>query len=291
MTWRGKEGTNPLMTTTLRPTGPLQQGADGAKARSYVVCVNSRPVGAVELRTDTALGSGWGAVSGLRIEEPDRGRGRGTVAALAAEEVLRGWGCTHVRASVQADATAGLRMATALGYTERNSQLLKELPEQPPALPTGVEGRRMREEEFTRWQAQAVVGYARVWMDRGVPETDASAKSEADHRALLPDGLATSGTTIDVLVAEGQAVGHLWVAETEVRPGERGTFVFDVEVAEEFRRRGHGRSLMLLAEREALAAGTRLIKLNVFAGNTPAVRLYESLGYRTVQRHYTKQLL
>ena len=97
------------MTTTLRPTGPLQQGADGAKARSLRVCVNSRPVGAVELRTDTALGSGWGAVSGLRIEEPDRGRGRGTVAALAAEEVLRGWGCTHVRASVPADATAGLR--------------------------------------------------------------------------------------------------------------------------------------------------------------------------------------
>ena len=92
-------------------------------------------------------------------------------------------------------------------------------------------------------------------MDRGVPETDASAKSEADHRALFPTDSPPRAPRSMCWIAEGQAVGHLWVAETEVRPGERGTFVFDVEVAEEFRRRGHGRSLMLLAEREAWQPG------------------------------------
>ncbi|MZD05725.1 GNAT family N-acetyltransferase, partial [Streptomyces sp. SID5785] len=33
------------MTTTLRPTEPLQQADDGQRARHYAVCVNSRPVG------------------------------------------------------------------------------------------------------------------------------------------------------------------------------------------------------------------------------------------------------
>ncbi|MEV6794159.1 GNAT family N-acetyltransferase [Streptomyces sp. NPDC051320] len=279
------------MTTTLRPTGPLQQGADGAKARAYQVCVNSRPVGAVELRTDPSFGSRWGIIGDLRIDEPDRGRGRGTVAALAAEEVLRGWGCGHVSGSVPAEEGAALRMAAALGYTERSRHTLKELPQQPPALPAGVDHRGMREDEFARWRATAVVSYAQVWIDRGVPEADARAKAEADHRTNLPDGLATAGSTFDVLVVDGQAVGHVWVAGREVRPGEQGAFVFDVEVAEEHRGHGHGRSLMRVAEREALAAGARLIKLNVFADNTPAVRLYESLGYRAVQRHYAKPLL
>lgn len=94
-----------------------------------------------------------------------------------------------------------------------------------------------------------------------------------------------------MLVEGGRVVGYVWIAETELDPGRRGAFVFDVEVAEEHRGRGHGRSLMLLAEREALAAGTRLIKLNVFAANTPAVRLYASLGYRESVRFSTKPLL
>ncbi|NDZ99057.1 GNAT family N-acetyltransferase, partial [Streptomyces sp. SID10116] len=77
------------MTTTLRPTGPLQQGADGAKARTYDVCVNSRPVGSIGLATHEVFGPRVCRLHDLRIAEPDRGRGRGTVAALAAEEVAR----------------------------------------------------------------------------------------------------------------------------------------------------------------------------------------------------------
>jgi ribosomal protein S18 acetylase RimI-like enzyme len=48
---------------------------------------------------------------------------------------------------------------------------------------------------------------------------------------------------------------------------------------------------MLLAETQALAAGRRLVGLNVFVGNTPAERLYESLGYETTRYNYYKPLL
>src|SRR6478735_6515722 len=105
------------MTTTLRPSGPLQQNADGARARSYDVCDNGRPVGAVSISTDDAFGASAGVVRSLSVDEARRRRGRGTIAALAAEEVLRGWGCTQVRLVAPADNGAARSLAAVLGYT------------------------------------------------------------------------------------------------------------------------------------------------------------------------------
>ncbi|MFD7445564.1 GNAT family N-acetyltransferase [Streptomyces sp. NPDC059909] len=281
------------MTTTLRPSGPLQRSDGGVRSRTYDVCVNSRPVGSIELATHPGLGPSAGVVRFLRIDERDRRRGRGTVAALAAEEVLRGWGCTQILTSVPVEETAALRLTTALGYTERGRNMIKELPDgPPPALPLGVEGRPMTDGEFREWLVAAVESYTQSWVTRGVPPEQARAKSESDHRDLLPDGLATRGAWLDVLVADGTTVGHVWVAERELHPGEQGAYVYDVEVADAYRGRGYGRALMLLAERVARTeAGASRLGLHVFAGNTPALGLYESLGYRTTQINYFKQLL
>ncbi len=115
------------MTTTLRPTEPLQRDdADGTRSRRYKVCVNSRPVGGIRLATRPAFGHAVARIEDLRIDEPDRRRGRGTVAALAAEEVVRGWGCRRIEVSVPAEAEAGLRLATALGYLPGSRHLAKE---------------------------------------------------------------------------------------------------------------------------------------------------------------------
>ena len=102
------------MTTTLRPSEPLQHAADGARSRRYEVCVNSRPVGAVHLGTDPGFGASVGADrSTCASTSRDRRRGRGTVAALAAEEVLRGWGCRR-GSSVR----PGGRRARACGWPQ-----------------------------------------------------------------------------------------------------------------------------------------------------------------------------
>jgi GNAT superfamily N-acetyltransferase len=274
------------MTTTLRPTEPLQAHADGTRSRRFQVCVNGRPVGAIHLGTHPVFGDAVAQVLDLRIEEPDRRRGRATVAALAAEEVVRGWGCRRIEAAVPADAGPAVRLATALGYVVRNRNMAKPLGATPPRLPEGVAGRSMTEEEFGPWLAQNKKDYARSWIQRGVPEAEARAKSETDHARLLPDGLATEGMTVSVLEHEGTPVGTLWLALRE-----DGAFVFDVEVDAAHRGRGHGRSLMLLAEAQAVAAGRRTIGLNVFAGNTPAERLYDSLGYTTTLYAVYKQLV
>ncbi|MFC8584052.1 GNAT family N-acetyltransferase [Streptomyces sp. NPDC057217] len=279
------------MTTTLRPVEPLQQLPGGGRSRTYDVCVNSRRVGSVHLATDPGFGPASGVVQDLRIDERDRGRGRGTVAALASEEVLRSWGCVQVRTSVPAGAAPALRMVRSLGYVERSRNMVKELPAVPPALPDGVEVRPMTGAEYEEWRVRAREAFARDWTERGVPEELARAKAENSHRTLLPEGLATPGAAFHVLVRDGRPAGVLWTGRTELEPGRRAAYVYDIEVDEEHRGHGYGRALMLLAERVAGEAGETLLGLHVFTDNTPAVRLYESLGYRTTYVNSAKTLL
>ncbi|WP_217170681.1 GNAT family N-acetyltransferase [Streptomyces sp. AC512_CC834] len=280
------------MTTTLRPTEPLQRTADGTRSRHYQVCVNSRPVGVLHLATSPALGDSVAVIRELRVDEPDRRRGRGTVAALAAEEVARGWGCRQIETSVPGvlgapgDAEAGVRLAQALGYVLRNRGMTKPLGATPPALPPGSRARPMTPEDFAAWHAHESEQYARTWMERGVSETEAYAKARRDHETLLPQGLDTEDMLFSVLEHEGERVGVLWLALRE-----DGAYVFDVEADAAHRGRGHGRTLMLVAEAQAITAGRAQIGLNVFAGNTAAERLYESLGYETTRYTYYKPLL
>ncbi|MEU0075228.1 GNAT family N-acetyltransferase [Streptomyces sp. NPDC006332] len=274
------------MTTTLRPIEPLQHAADGTRSRRFQVCVNSRPVGGIHLSTSPSFGAGVARILDLHIDEPDRRRGRGTVAALAAEEVARGWGCKRVEASVPAEAEAALRAATALGYVVRNRQMGKTLDSTPPQLPDGSRGRALTPAEFDDWQEHQKAAYAESWISTGVPEAQAWAKAEKDYATLLPDGAVTDGMILSVLEHEGARVGTVWVGAREDR-----AFVYDVETDVRHRGQGHGRTLMLLAEAQSLAAGWTGIRLNVFAGNVPAERLYESLGYETLTYHLSKDLL
>ncbi|MFJ4471259.1 GNAT family N-acetyltransferase [Streptomyces sp. NPDC089424] len=274
------------MTTTLRPTEPLQRAADGTRSRHYQVCVNSRPVGAVHLGTSPAFGDSMARIIDLRIDEPDRRRGRGTVAALAAEEVARGWGCRQIEASAPGGAEAALRLLTALGYVPRNRGMEKRLGDTPPELPAGSHARPMTETDFARWLEHEAQRYARTWQERGVTEAEARAKARSDHERLLPDGAATPDMLFSVLEQDGTRVGVLWLALQEDK-----ACVYDVETDAAHRGRGHGRALMLLAERQTIAAGRHVLGLNVFAGNTPAERLYDSLGYTTTRHTLYKNLL
>ncbi|MEU0333689.1 GNAT family N-acetyltransferase [Streptomyces sp. NPDC006193] len=274
------------MTTTLRPAEPLQQHPDGTRSRRFQVCVNSRPVGEIHLGTSPSLGDSVARVIGLRIAEPDRRRGRGTVAALAAEEVARDWGCTRIEAVVPAAADDVLGLLGALGYTLRNRGLEKRLGAVSPELPPGSRARPMTGAEFDAWREQEGERYAHTWKRRGLSEAAARAKSRNDHARLLPHGCATEGMVFSVLEHDGSRVGTLWLALEETR-----AYVYDVETDAAHRGRGHGRALMLLAERQAIGAGRPVLGLNVFAGNTPAERLYASLGYETVTRFLWKTLV
>ncbi|MDQ0785956.1 GNAT superfamily N-acetyltransferase [Streptomyces sp. B3I7] len=273
------------MTTTLRPTEPLHRSPDGTRRRHYQVCDNSRPIGEITLSTDPRHGPSAALVDGLRIEEPDRRRGRATVAVLAAEEVARGWGCERIEADVPGDAEAALRLATALGYEPRSRIMSKRLGDTPPELPPGSRVRTMTTPEFEVWRGQAVQRYVEAGAARGLPATRSRELAERDQAQMFPQGPATPGVRLSVLEHEGTVVGYLWLS-----PRDGTAYVWDVGVDAAHRGRGHGRSLMLAAEAYAVDSGSPEIGLNVFAGNTPAERLYESLGYRTVTYRVHKSL-
>ncbi|WBB60421.1 GNAT family N-acetyltransferase [Streptomyces sp. WMMC500] len=276
------------MTTHLRPAGAERREPDGGRTRSYAVCVNGRPVGDVELATDPRLGPATGRVRTLRIRRPERHRGRGTVAALAAEEVLRSWGCREVVLSLDARADIGLRLAAALGYTETGRTLDKEPGEAPEPPPHAVV-RPLTAAEYPDWLTAETQAYARRWLTRGMAPDEALRRSRALHDDLLPAGAATPDAALRVLEHGGVAVGTVWIA---LRPRiAAGGYVHSVTVAPEHRGRGHGRTLLLAAERECRAAGLRTVGLHVLAGNEVALRLCESMGYRPAAYHLSKPLI
>ncbi|OEV11439.1 GNAT family N-acetyltransferase [Streptomyces nanshensis] len=278
------------MTTTLRPTGPDQYDADGVRSRSYDICVNSRPVGLLRLTVDPEYGPVTGRVTQLVVEERERRRGRGAVAALAGEEALRDWGCRRVEISVPAAAHAALALAAGLGYTERSRSMLKDVGEEPP-LPPGSAVRPMDQAEFEVWREDGQPRLAQTMIERGLSAEEAARRAAASFARLLPEGASTRGAALRVLAHEEAVVGRVWV-ELERSPREDSdAYVYEVEVEEESRGSGHGRTLMLVAEREAAAAGARTLGLHVLSANTPAVRLYSSLGYRVAEHHFHKPLL
>lgn len=278
------------MTTTLRPSGPEARTADGGRARSFDVCVNGSPVGRLDLSAGEEHGVGVGRIQALHIDPAARRRGRATVAALAAEEVLRDWRCRRIDVRVPAEAEWALRLAEALGYAESHRAVTKQLTA-APTLPPGSEDHPMTPQEFASWLSRVKGRYADHWAARGLPRARAEEKAEADHHRLLPNGVATAGAVLRVLRHEGTPVGSLWLALRTAGHERTGPWVFHVEVAAPHRGRGHGRTLMGIAERECLAAGQRTLGLTVWSGNSAAERLYRRLGYRTRTHHLTKPLL
>ncbi|MFI7274855.1 GNAT family N-acetyltransferase [Streptomyces sp. NPDC049879] len=154
------------MTTTLRPDGPEERTAGGGRTRAYRIRVNGRDAGGLVLAADGPRPA-TGRVVRLAVHPPDRGRGRGTVAALAAEEILRDWGCADVGAVVPSGAATALRLAAALGWSERARTLTKPLPGGPPggALDAGPLVRELRHADTGE-----ATGAVRVSLAHGLPD-------------------------------------------------------------------------------------------------------------------------
>lgn len=278
------------MTTTLRPCEAERRAADGSRGRRYAIVVNGRPVGEIEVEARERFGRLVGRLGGLRVDEGDRRRGRGTVALLAAEEVLRHWGCGRVEVSVAPSEAAGLSLARALGYSERSQTMALSLRDRPvPVLPPGCSADPLTDAEFAAWNDDQRRGYVEVLVAMGLDAEQAESKARDDQRRFLPEGVRTPGAVLRVLRSAGVRVGVLWLGLTGPDRTDQA-WVYDVEVEPEHRGRGHGRTLMRLAEAECHRAGVAELGLNVFADNEPAARLYRSLGFQVTHHHLAKPL-
>jgi ribosomal protein S18 acetylase RimI-like enzyme len=147
-------------------------------------------------------------------------------------------------------------------------------------------------EAFPAYLESSVVGYAHSNVEaRRWPLEGAVERSLADFNLLLPQGLATPDHFIFEIKAESASsvVGHLWMA-IETRHGLRSAFVYDLEIAPEFRRQGHARRAFLALEKVVAELGIDHIGLHVFSFNVGAQALYESLGYQATGINMQKSL-
>jgi ribosomal protein S18 acetylase RimI-like enzyme len=108
---------------------------------------------------------------------------------------------------------------------------------------------------------------------------------------VLPDGLATPNHFFFVIEDHDSAtkVGGLWYAIAD-RDGIRQLYVMDIQVYEEYRRRGYGTKAFRIMEERAQKMGISLISLHVFKHNLPARAMYEKLGYVGQDEMMSKEL-
>lgn len=149
-------------------------------------------------------------------------------------------------------------------------------------------------DEFDVWSRHSVQGFAAQQVRAGLmPAPDAGTAAQRLFDRLLPSGLLTplhhlwTVRATAAPRASSGVLGHLWL---QLLAEQAAAFVLDVEVVEHARGSGLGRATMLAAERAARDLGARVVRLSVFGHNTPALRLYEGLGYRTTDRSVGKRL-
>lgn len=147
-----------------------------------------------------------------------------------------------------------------------------------------VELRAMTEVEFAEWDDASVRGYALAQVVAGTwAAEDALGEARKSRRAVLPDGPATPGMVFrSAVLPDGSVVGTAWIGLAHPRGVADCAFLYSIEVGDAYRGKGYGRAILAACEDLVAARGIGALELNVFGDNVPAVRLYETSGYRVV---------
>jgi ribosomal protein S18 acetylase RimI-like enzyme len=156
-----------------------------------------------------------------------------------------------------------------------------------------VHVRPMTASEFDEWQHTLARAYADEQIAAGNWRPDDALGLALDgNAALLPQGLATPGMLLLMGVLEdGTPIGRLWIGLGHPRGVPGCAFIYDIEIDEEHRGAGHGRALLAAGEAMARSHGAGALELNVFGGNTQAIGLYSTAGYRVVSQQMRKDLV
>jgi len=150
--------------------------------------------------------------------------------------------------------------------------------------------RAMTEGEFQAFLSESIPEYAAEKVKAGNWDSEgALERSREEHTKLLPEGLTSRHQHLYVVELDGNPVGRLWLSVDADVAGGAG-FVYDLFVAEPFRRRGIAEQAMRLLENEALRLGLKSLALHVFGYNLAARALYQKLGYEITNINMSKAL-
>ncbi|WP_344212015.1 GNAT family N-acetyltransferase [Kribbella sancticallisti] len=154
-------------------------------------------------------------------------------------------------------------------------------PKAPP-----VTLRPLTDDEFGDWVRRSAESFAAgMGPARDLDPATALETAYREVGKLVPDGRHTENHLIWMACHEGKPVGSLWISTQKPIP-----FIFGIEVDEDQRGKGFGRSIMLAGEEECRRRGYEHLSLNVFGNNSTAIALYDSLGYVVTSQQMRKAL-
>ena len=137
--------------------------------------------------------------------------------------------------------------------------------------------RPMSAEKMAGWIARGNREYTAERIQSGESPELAQQKADESDAQFFPDGRPLGTHRVSEVVVDGEVVGQVWIGPQ--REGIDQWWVWDVEIAEEHRRKGYARAALELAHEQARSLGATAIGLNVSGFNTGARDLYERLGY------------
>ncbi len=143
---------------------------------------------------------------------------------------------------------------------------------------TVIELQPMPDDAIARALARSAKSFVMELVLTGVDLSEARRRADETVQNAFPGGFPAPGHLLFEIVEDGLHVGHVWLGPAPDKRPNRW-WVWHIEVIEQARGRGVGRRAMELAEEEVRRRGGKELGLNVFARNTAARRLYESLDF------------
>lgn len=143
----------------------------------------------------------------------------------------------------------------------------------------------MSPDAFAAWQAHIWPSYRDEMVRAGMSEEAADENVQQNIANTMPDGVLVDGNYVFAVMRDNEQVGSVWLTD---RFSE--WFIYDIEIREELRGQGLGRSTMRAIEEYVRAHGGKSIGLSVFGFNNVARKLYESEGYETTRILMKKDL-
>lgn len=150
--------------------------------------------------------------------------------------------------------------------------------------------RPMNELEFQTFLSDSITTYAddKVRAGNWKP-SEAMKKSRDDHQKLLPLGLATPNHYLFTIEFNHKSSGRIWLSSDPSTAGGAG-FIYDLYIEENSRGQGIATQALRLLEKEASGLGLNKLSLHVFGFNTPAIALYNKLGYEVTNLNMSKDI-
>lgn len=252
----------------------LHNGTDAARA--ILAWDGARLVGYAQL-----LLSGDLAIVEIVVHPASRGRGVGKQLLGTIHGVARDAGVREVKIWAYGALPASEAIAARRHNSPSRSLLQLELPlDNLPStcLPVSY---AIRTFDVRRDRDQWLTLHNEVFADH--PENGTWSADDLDMRLRQP--WFDAG---DFLLAEreGTLVGFNWLKRVPEAPPDRPEGeIYIIGVGDTERGRGLGRALALLGLHHLRAEGMKTCTLFVEADNTPALKLYRSLGFRTRHTH------